>query len=182
MVTYADLRDADPKQFSQAADAWEELANAIASHHQQLGESVVSGLEQAWQGPSATKARERFAYLQQEMQYHELGLRDVANTLRALGTDLASAHGALHDALAVAQQWGLDVSEDGSVSVNPEKATADLNDPTMMKELPEAMDRIASAILQAVDNATQVDVRTIPLLRKSVPQTTGTPTPATQSA
>lgn len=158
MVSFADLRDADPRRWEPIADTWDRLADTVADHAQQV-RAQTGALADAWQGDAADAAGSAVGDLATRLDGHESSMRDIASTVRNASGDFAGAHADLASAIDTAGQWGIDVGEDGSVSVDPGKLAGDLADPAKLAELPGAIGSVAGAIGDAVTRAGTADDR-----------------------
>ncbi|MGH4020615.1 MAG: alpha/beta hydrolase [Pseudonocardiaceae bacterium] len=175
MVTFAGLRDAQPRLFGQAADNWERHAVTVRDCAAELRRQVQA--LDSWQGDAGDAARTDLTKRQRELTDAAEWLGKIPPVLRDQERDQTSAQRDLRAALADAAEFDLLVFDDGSVS-------AGYRGPGNMHEDWELEQRraqhVAQAISEAVRSATTADEENGAALRALLPADAGlAPPPGT---
>ncbi|MFI8512978.1 alpha/beta hydrolase [Streptomyces sp. NPDC085460] len=115
-LTWQQLRDLRPSEFTEAGDAWHQVSNSSDADRVRVDRAMSAKLRETQQSESAEAALGRLRRLGRNFQYlhSECGL--VRTTLNGLAADIAEPQIQLRNALADATAQGLTVHEDGSVS------------------------------------------------------------------
>lgn len=114
MVTFAQLRDADPALFATAAAAWTALAAATESRADDLIRDTRP-LE-GWEGGAGAAARRFLDRFRRDVEDDQVPLRRIAILLDAHHEQVLKARGMLHSALERARALPATVGEDGTIT------------------------------------------------------------------
>jgi hypothetical protein len=156
VVTYRQLRDANPAMFHQSAAAWKDWADSALDHAGYLGDRVGQHIaEPHWGGLTSALARGKVADTQVNLSASAGQLRTVETVLIQAGQDFEEAQHDLLGTVGEAKQAGLNVSDDGVVTV-PETLTKDKPD-TDVKGITDHASACQARINAAVYRATRVD-------------------------
>lgn len=115
MVTFAQLRDAEPHRLTDAAEVWERHGKAAGRRAEEVRTEVLD-LVRGWSGPAARTAAAKLTELAEELSEAHTAMRRVSDILAQAGTAIAGARADLASAVEYARGKGLTVEEDGSVS------------------------------------------------------------------
>lgn len=115
MVTFVQLRDAQPSLLAEAAGVWEGWAKATDRRAEELQAEVLAGLSR-WSGSAAEAAIRRLDQLVGELTEARTIMRQVSDILDQAGTEITRAQADLRGAVEYAHHRGLTVEADGSVS------------------------------------------------------------------
>jgi hypothetical protein len=119
MVTFQQLRAADPDVWHQQAAAWRALATSV----DQQGSAVISTFQpllEEWVGDDANTATARASRLRGELFAAADRIGPVADALQRHAETIAAAQARLSRSLIGAAQLGLAVRPDGSVAPSPQ--------------------------------------------------------------
>ncbi|GDY30998.1 WXG100 family type VII secretion target [Gandjariella thermophila] len=165
MVSIEQLRNFRPDTLESAADAWQRLADAVSEHGDRLHREVGGRLA-AWQGQAGEAARGHLDQLGARFTDHHQRLRAVAKTLRAGADGLGHAQSVLNRALRIAEEFGLEIGKDGSVSWNAARTVEMLTDPAKLATVERLAKEVGGLIGNALDSATKVDEEVAAALRQ----------------
>ncbi len=115
MVTFTELRDAEPQKLTDAAAVWEQRAKVTGRRAEEMQTEVIASLK-GWRGPASQAALKRLNKQVAELTEARKGMLGVSDILDQAGKTLAQAQADLHDAISYARGKGLTVEDDGSVS------------------------------------------------------------------
>src|SRR5689334_9366098 len=119
MVSLQQLLNFSGDTLDDTAGVWHNVADSLAEHTTALQNQVREQLDNGvWSGDAGDAARDHLDRLNAQHTQHEQTLRTIAGTLHAANTGITTAQSALNQALSVAEQAGLEVGTDGSVSWN----------------------------------------------------------------
>jgi hypothetical protein len=156
MVTYRQLKDANPAMFHQSAAAWKDWADSALEHAGYLNDRVGRHItEPHWGGLTSALARGKVADAHVGLSASATQLRTVETVLIQAGQDLEEAQHDLLGAVGEAQQAGFNVSGDGAVSV-PATLTKDKK-PAEIQTINNHASTLQTRITAAVYRATKVD-------------------------
>ncbi|MGY0231262.1 alpha/beta hydrolase [Longispora urticae] len=114
MVTFAQLRDADPALYSTAAAAWTGLAAAMETQADDLIRDTRP--LQGWEGTAGVAARAHLDRIRVDVEDNQVPLRQVATLLDAHHEQVLKAKGMLHSALTRALALPATVADDGTIT------------------------------------------------------------------
>jgi hypothetical protein len=156
MVTYRQLRDANPAMFHQSAGAWKEWADSALEHAGYLDERVGQHIaEPHWGGLASALARGKVTGKHADLSASAARLRTVETVLVQAGQDFEDAQHDLLGAVSEAKGAGFDVSDEGAVSV-PAALTKDKT-PAEVQAINHHGSVLQTRITAAVYRATRVD-------------------------
>jgi hypothetical protein len=156
VVTFRQLRDADPAMFHQSASAWKEWADSALEHAGYLDDRVGRHIaEPHWTGLTSALARGTVKDTHVELGASAGRLRTVETVLIQAGQDFEEAQHDLLGAVAEAKRSGFAVSDDGAVSV-PEALVKD-KPPGDVQAIKNHGSVLQTRITAAVYRATQID-------------------------
>jgi hypothetical protein len=156
MVTYRQLKDANPAMFHQSAAAWKDWADSALEHAGYLNDRVGQHItEPHWGGLTSALARGKVADAHVDLSASAGQLRTVETVLIQAGQDFEEAQQDLLGAVGEAERAGFDVSGDGAVSV-PATLTKDKK-PTEVQAINNHASTLQTRITAAVYRATRVD-------------------------
>jgi uncharacterized protein YukE len=115
MVTFAQLRDAQPGLLTAAAEVWEQRARATGRRAEEIQAEVLEPV-QRWSGPAAVAAVRALTRLVGELTETRTVMQQVSDLLDRAGTEITRAQADLRSAVEYAHRKGLTVEDDGSVS------------------------------------------------------------------
>jgi hypothetical protein len=156
MVTYRQLRDANPAMFHQSAGAWKEWADSALEHAGYLNDRVGQHIaEPHWGGLTSALARGKVTGAHADLSASAGRLRTVETVLVQAGQDFEDAQHDLLGAVSEAKKAGFNVSDDGAVSV-PATLTKDKT-PAEVQTINNHGSALQTRITAAVYRATRVD-------------------------
>jgi Transglycosylase SLT domain len=156
VVTFRQLRDADPGMFHQSASAWKEWADSALEHAGYLDDRVGRHIaEPHWTGLTSALARGTVKDTHVDLGASAGRLRTVESVLIQAGQDFEEAQHDLLGAVAEAKRAGFDVSDDGAVSI-PAALVKD-KAPGDVQALKNQGSVLQTRITAAVHRATRVD-------------------------
>lgn len=156
MVTFQQLKDAEPDTFAVAADDWLMIAKEADAAAEDIYDRGGAKLRENWADAVADLVQGHVRKLGQDYQAAGMTLRGVVTTLDGLADALRLAKRNLTDAVQFATTNGLEVDDQGRVTVP--KGSDD----------PQAADRAQRAgwlIWDAVNDATKIDEQAAASLR-----------------
>lgn len=159
MVTYQQLKDAQPGEFATAADDWLKLAKEAEAAAEDVYERGGRKLEDNWADALGQQAKGYCRKIAQDFQAAGMAIRGVVTTLDGLADALEMAKRNLDSAVDFATKSGLKVDGNGKVTVP--KGVTD----------PQAADRAKQAgwlIWDAVNDATRIDNEAAASLRRLI--------------
>jgi uncharacterized protein YukE len=165
VVSIEQLRDFRPDALESAADQWQRLADRVSEHGDQL-DREVGGRLHAWSGQAGEAARGHVDQLGARFTDHQQRLRAVADTLRSGAGGLSSAQSSLNRALHIAEEFGLEIGKDGSVSWNAARTVEMLTDPAKLASVERLAKEVTGLVGGALDQATKVDEEVAAALRQ----------------
>ncbi|MGW1975453.1 hypothetical protein [Streptomyces sp. NPDC001889] len=145
MLTYHDVMTADFGGLSAAAEKWQETAREFAKVEKRYRDSVEKiTMERAWLGESANAARANFAATRYEYEAAQTQAKATATLLRNAHTELTELRKQLESSRADAVKAGMKVSEQGHVSYDYDRLSAQergtaMNHPGHAKEIQTAV-------------------------------------------
>jgi hypothetical protein len=123
VVTFAQLRDANPAMFHQSAAAWKDWADAALEHAGYLDDRVGTHIAKPhWDGLTSELARGKVAHTQMNLSISAEQLKAVETVLITAGQDFEEDQNDLLTTVAEAKQAGFNVDGEGVVTV-PENLT-----------------------------------------------------------
>jgi hypothetical protein len=156
MVTYRQLRDANPAMFHQSAGAWKEWADSALEHAGYLNDRVGQHIaEPHWGGLTSALARGKVTGTHADLSASAGKLRTVETVLAQAGQDFEDAQHDLLGAVSEAKKAGFNISDDGAVSV-PATLTKDKT-PAEVQTINNHGSALQTRITAAVYRATRVD-------------------------
>jgi hypothetical protein len=156
MVTYRQLKDANPAMFHESAAAWKDWADSALEHAGYLNDQVGRHItEPHWSGLTSALARGKVADAHVDLSASAEQLRTVETVLIQAGQDFEEAQHDLLGAVAEAEQAGFNVSGEGAVSV-PATLTKDKK-PDEVQAINNHASTLQTRITAAVHRATKVD-------------------------
>jgi hypothetical protein len=172
MVTYRQLKDASPAMFHQSAAAWKDWADSALEHAGYLNDRVGQHItEPHWGGLTSALARGKVADAHVNLSASAGQLRTVETVLIQAGQDFEEAQHDLLGAVGEAQQAGLNVSDEGAVSV-PATLTKDKKPPDV-QAINNHASTLQTRITAAVHRATRVDAGVTQALNALDPKNNG---------
>jgi len=115
MVTFAQLRDAQPSSLAEAAETWTLRAKDMAQRAAEM-ESEVLGLLTRWSGPASQAATQKINWLVDKLTEARTAMQHVSDILDPACRAITAAQADLVSAVEYAHRGGLTVEDDGSVS------------------------------------------------------------------
>ncbi|MGY0061880.1 hypothetical protein ACWY4P_35995 [Streptomyces sp. LZ34] len=175
MVTYRQVMDTDLAKLTDAAQAWDDMADKLEkleTTYQTKVQKISSGM--SWSGISANAAFNTAVQTRHELDAAQVEARAVADLLRDAHGQFVRLVAAVKDAVKQAQQAGMKVDADGRCTFDYAKATekeafAAHHDP----DLPETERSWTRLIEQAVKAVEDADYGVKLALRESVKDTDG---------
>ncbi|MDN3359565.1 transglycosylase SLT domain-containing protein [Actinomadura sp. DC4] len=156
MVTYRQLKDANPAMFHQSAAAWKDWADTALQHAGYLNDRVGQHItEPHWGGLTSELARGRVADAHVDLSASASQLKTVETVLIQAGQDFEEAQNDLVTATNEATQAGFNVSDSGDVTV-PATLTKDKK-PDEVTTINNHASTLQTRITAAVYRATRVD-------------------------
>jgi Transglycosylase SLT domain len=156
MVTYRQLRDANPAMFHQSAAAWKEWADSALEHAGYLDERVGRHIaEPHWGGLASELARGKVTGAHAGLSASAAKLRTVETVLVRAGQDFEEDQHDLLGAVSEAKAAGFNVSDEGALSV-PAAVTKDKT-PAQIQAIKNHGSVLQTRITAAVYRATRVD-------------------------
>lgn len=159
MVTFQQLKDADPDKFAAAADDWVKIAKEADAAAEDIYDRGGAELKENWADDVADLVEGQVRKLGQDYQAAGMTVRGVVTTLDGFADAVRLAKRNLEDAVHFATSKGLEVDSSGKVTVP--KGTTD----------PQAADNAKRAgwlIWDAVNDATKIDDQAAASLRKLI--------------
>ncbi|GAA2230645.1 hypothetical protein GCM10010232_16230 [Streptomyces amakusaensis] len=125
MLTYHDVMTADFGGLSAAADKWQETADEFGKVEKRYRDSVEKiTMDRTWLGDSANAARANFAATRYEYEAAQTQAKATATLLRNAHTHFTELKKQLESSRADAVKAGMKVSEQGEVSYDYDRLTA----------------------------------------------------------
>lgn len=115
VVTYAQLKDLEPKQFEEAADGWHKASSCAEEAKDRLTDAVVPKLQKSLKGKGATAAVGRLRDLATSYHYAQVQCGLIRTALNGLAGELRAAKKKLTDAVQDAHDAGMTVDKNGAV-------------------------------------------------------------------
>jgi Putative amidase domain len=159
VVTFQQLREAEPDRFATAADDWLKVAKEADAAAEDIYDRGGRKLEENWADNVADLVRGHVRKLGQDYQAAGMTVRGVVTTLDGFADALRLAKRNLADAVDFATANGLEVDSNGNVTVP--KGSTD----------PQAADQAKRAgwlIWDALNDATKIDHEAAVSLRKLI--------------
>ncbi|SOB88436.1 alpha/beta hydrolase [Streptomyces sp. 1331.2] len=162
MVSLAQLRDSDLSGLLPAATAYDTLATNFGKHVQTMQHEVLKHVLNAnWVGNAAGAANASLQRTSNRLDAAHTEMSAVSGLLREASESFLLAQSKLKAALQEAQNLGLTVAEDGTVSW-PAPSKAERNDPEY--NVPQQARALANRISGAVTEAGNADQKIAGLL------------------
>jgi hypothetical protein len=162
MVSLAELKEAKLDPLYTAATAYDTLAGNFQTHAANLNGQVVKHIfDNNWIGTAAGAAESSLQNTSNRLDAAHTEMSAVAAALRDAADAFGLAQGKVQQALTDAQNAGITVADDGSVSW-PKPSQAEHHDPDY--DVPQQGHAIAGRISDAVAEATTADERIAKLL------------------
>jgi SLT domain-containing protein len=156
VVTFAQLRDANPAMYHQSAEAWKQWADSALEHAGYLNDKVGRNItEHHWGGMSAALARGRVDDAHAAISASAKQLKTVETVLIQAGRDFEEDQHSLLDAVADAEKAGFAVSDTGAVTA-PATLTQGKTD-AELQTIGAQGSTFQTRINGAVYHATQID-------------------------
>ncbi|MFI7677719.1 amidase domain-containing protein [Actinophytocola sp. NPDC049390] len=159
MVSFQQLKDADPDGFATAADDWMKIAKEADTAAEDIYDRGGKALRENWADGVADLVEGHVRKLGQDYQAAGMTIRGVVTTLDGFADSLRLAKRNLEDAVHFATSRGLAVDANGKVTV-PQGAT----DPRTADDAKRA----GWLIWDAVNDATKIDEQAAASLRKLI--------------
>lgn len=175
MVTYRQVMDTDLAKLTDAAQAWDDMADQLQkleTTYQTKVQKISAGM--SWRGLSANSAANTATQTRHEFDAAQVEARAVADLLRDAHGQFVRLVGLVKGAVKEAQQAGMKVDADGRCTFDYAKATKEAafaahHDPDLAETERSWTKKIEQAV-QAVDDA---DYGVKLALRESVKDTDG---------
>jgi len=156
VVTFSQLRDANPAMYHQSAEAWKQWADSTLEHAGYLDDRVGRHItEHHWGGLTSALARGRVNDAHSTISASAGQLRTVETVLIQAGQDFEQAQHDLLEAVGEAEKAGFTVGDDGTVSI-PESLTKGKT-AEEVQTIQHHGSALQTKINAAVYRATQVD-------------------------
>ncbi len=149
MVTYADVRSAQPARWSDVADVMRTLAEAVATGADNMA-VLIEILDGAWAGAAASAALARLAMLRAELYDAYPALVSIDQTLTELATAVTRAQASLAAHSTPRPGSIVEVDADGTAELYPYDRAPDPGDEV-------DLDNTRAALADAVDAASAAD-------------------------
>jgi hypothetical protein len=159
MVTYQQLRAAQPGRFAAAADDWLKLAKEAEAAAEDIYERGGKQLKDHWEDDLGEMASKYCRKIGQDYQAAGMAIRGVVTTLDSLAESLELCKRNLDSAIDYATSAGLKVDENGKVSVPKDMTDAQAADKAK---------RAGWLIWDAVNDATKIDDEAAASLRRLI--------------
>jgi hypothetical protein len=177
MVSFADLRDAEPKVFTTQATRWAQLATQVDDRGKDLNIQLTALAD--WEGKTADAASGAIGGYRKQLMDISDHIGKIPGVLNRAATDIGKAKQDLQAALADAARSHLTVDGNGAVSIPPRPTPTPgpapgvpaPGDPLAAEKA--AAQRVGAAIQAAVRAATIADEQAAGELRKLTAQATG---------
>ncbi|MFI2212361.1 hypothetical protein [Streptomyces sp. NPDC020141] len=125
MLTYHDVMTADFGGLTAAADKWQEAAEEFGKVEKRYRDSVEKiTMDRAWLGDSANAARANFAATRYEYEAAQTQAKATATLLRNAHSELTELKKQLESSRAEAVKAGMKVSEQGNVTYDYDRLSA----------------------------------------------------------
>ncbi|MFE6049361.1 alpha/beta hydrolase [Kitasatospora sp. NPDC056446] len=162
MVALARLRDTDLSGLAPAATAYDTLSGNFGKHVQTMQQEVLKHvLNSNWVGNAAGAANASLQRTSNRLDAAHTEMSAVSGLLREASESFLLAQSKLKAALQEAQNLGLTVADDGTVTWPP-PAKAERNDPDY--DIPQRARALANRISAAVTEADNADQKLAGLL------------------
>ncbi|MGH3620554.1 MAG: amidase domain-containing protein [Sciscionella sp.] len=155
MVTFAQLRDAKPGLWQQAADGWQAEAAHAAQCASEIRAKGKGPVDEHWQDQVGNRAGKTLAELANKFECASDEMRAAVMVLDALAESIGYAQSALYGAMEYARKLDVTIADDGSLQLA--KGGAGL--PIDLIIVQERLDEV-------LREATQADQKTAAALRK----------------
>jgi Tfp pilus assembly protein FimT len=162
MVSFQQLKDAEPDAFATAADDWMKIAKEADVAAEDIYDRGGAALKENWADSVADLVEGHVRKLGQDYQAAGMAIRGVVTTLDGFADSMRLAKRNLEDAVHFATSKGLAVDSNGKVTV-PQGAT----DP----QTADDAKRAGWLIWDAVNDATEIDEQAAASLRKLIQPT-----------
>lgn len=159
MVSFHQLKNADPDRFATAADDWMKIAKEADAAAEDIYDRGGKALKENWADSVADLVEGHVRKLGQDYQAAGMTIRGVVTTLDGFADALRLAKSNLEDAIHFATSKGLEVDSNGKVTV-PRGVT----DP----QTADDAKRAGWLIWDAVNDATKIDKQAAASLRKLI--------------
>jgi hypothetical protein len=178
VVSFPELRDAEPGVFTRGAVKWQTLADRMRDRSGDLAEHIAALDE--WAGPGSEAAKRDLADQREHLADSATQLAKIPPVLRDVGQTLTDLRNKLRDAMATAQDNALLIQPDGTVltadhappSPTPQPMPGPSPQPNMPD--PEQLARELTPVIQGLlRHATEADQEAAAALRKLTAQAAG---------
>lgn len=176
MVSFEDLRSADPRVLADVAQEWAGLGRRFGRLHDAAVTGVVGALYRSgWQGPAADAARGRVDDLDDRFEVAARQSRDLAVVLGTAARRMSSLQLRLETTTADATAAGMWVGANGRVE--PAPLSAEDQEPenaaAAVRRSEVAAQAVADALTALLEEATELDARVSETLSGRGPGTVG---------
>jgi hypothetical protein len=150
VVTYEELKAADPAPYQRAADVWRAAAKTVRDRADDLAD-VRTRLGDAW--PDGEAAWERVTNLVSRLDAINAALMSLDQVLSKQASGITHAKNLLADGLELADRYGVAVNADGSVEITRQGGQ-------VQASMINIVDEISARIDRAVQYANDLDTGT----------------------
>jgi Alpha/beta hydrolase len=158
VVSFAELRDCEPTAFGLAGQHWQQLAEQVADHGNEVDKHLAALAE--WEGRAAETAKATLGEERKKLREAADQLNKIGSTLHDFGQFLGDNRTKLQYALDAARDYLLEVHPDGTVTASGPAALYEGTDSTQRAEF------LTDVISDLVRTATEADERAADALRK----------------
>jgi len=158
VVSFAELRDCEPTAFGLVGQHWQQLAEQVADHGNEVDKHLAALAE--WVGIAAETAKATLSEERKKLREAADQLGKIGSTLHDFGQFLGDNRTKLQYALDAARGYLLEVHPDGTVTVGGPAALFEGTDSALRAEM------LTDVIRDLVRTATEEDERAADALRK----------------
>lgn len=178
MLTFPELRDAEPAVFTRAATKWQTLAQQVADRGNDLAKHITA-LDD-WTGPASEAAKQDLGDQRKRLADAAQRLSEFPPILTRVGGSLTSLQSQLQSAMATAQNNSLLIEPDGRVvtadQAPPSATPTPMPGPSPQPTMPDPKQLAASlttTIQSLLQQATAADEEAAAALGKLTAQAAG---------
>jgi hypothetical protein len=173
MVTFADLREANPNGLQSAGQAWWDRSAALRGYGERLNTEVAGALVgSGWEGDAATVAVQRSEQIEEHFEVGSRVAELVAAVYDSAYDRLWRLQWQLTTAVDSAHTAGLTVREDGAVEAPPSQVPHGVDGGAYHAEQQRLVRDFADRIAEIVTQADEIDQQAAAALAELNPENT----------